>query len=186
MHDDIETLGTAVIDGVPAAPPVEGVHRRLAARHRRRARGLAAAVAVAALGLGGLALAQGGGEPTTAVAAEGGEQVEPAASPPDEPVDPQGSVLVGDGEQEFGSVPREELAASASRVADRGIEIFGGRTPETEEDRAVVRALMVLEAVPVTDEAGQVVGYWAKSFIPADQYPAEVDQANRTIEAFTG
>jgi hypothetical protein len=185
MHDDIDVLGTAVIDGVPAPPPVEGVHRRLAARRRRRARLLGATVAVAALGLGGLAIAQSAGDPTTDVATEGGEQAEPPP-PPDEPMDLNASIPVGDGEQTFGSVKRADQIAAARNVGRRAREIFGERDPETDEDRAVIEALMVLEALPVTDDAGELTGYWAQGFIPAEQYPDERARAEQVVEAFTG
>ncbi|HEV7719827.1 MAG TPA: hypothetical protein VGO60_01010 [Iamia sp.] len=184
MHDDIDTLGTAVLDGVPAPPPVDGVHRRLAARRRRAARGVAAGVTVAALALGGLALARATNEPATSVATEGAE---PGPPPPDVPVGEDEIVPVGDGEQVFGYLQRVELSASQDRVVERGHEIFRDHDPTTDADIAVLEALHVIEAAPVRDEAGQVVvGYWSTNFIPAEDYSAAVEQANQLIEAYGG
>lgn len=189
MLDEIDTLAGAVVDAVPAAPPVGAIHDRLAARRRRGARRIAAVGLVA---LGGLALAaalaKGPSEPATTVAAEGRDgQAEAVEAPPPrgpDDINAQETIEYNVGEEVVGTVTRAELDAATDRVWERGAEIVGDAPVDEAAAGAVVEALTVIEAAPVRDEAGIVVGYAGPSFIPVEQYAAAVDQANAVVESY--
>lgn len=211
MPADLDALGDAARTAAPPAPPLDELRRRNAARQRRGARGLAAGVAVVVLVGGGLVIARGTRQPdTTSLAAQassqdgtgqasseddGEAQPEPGATtaPADVEVPPEGApsgweqdrVGVSDGERSVGTISVDDYEAAIDRVVARGEEVLGPDEPRNRDaaDR-LVAALHVLEAVPVTDEAGQVVGYWSTGFISADAYPAEVEGAQRVVDSY--
>jgi len=83
---------------------------------------------------------------------------------------------VGSGGTVLDAQFREQDDRVDRRLAELGITGEDARWDEA------ARALLVLEAAPVVDEKGAVIGYFGTQFIPAEDYEAATSVAQEAID----
>lgn len=133
------------------------------------------AMVFAALAIATLSSSCGRGA-TESVASEPGAVTKPPASV-EEPA------LIGDGE---GVVRGEYSPADDLERIDLithllMVDRILGDAPTKEDRRAMIDALMVVHAIPVT-EKGEVVGYFTDQWVSAEDYPSLKARAERTVD----
>lgn len=95
-------------------------------------------------------------------------------------------LAVGDSDSQIrGSVTSEEQGSRNDRVRQRLIdEGFISKTEPDRPDKAeIITALLAIEAVPVRDADGNLVGYLTDQFVPLDEYANVRAKAEQFIAA---
>ena len=133
----------------------------------------------------------GGG---AAVAAQGGDRAGSGTTPVLLRQDAGGGVPVGDSEGEVRGTANSKSLDEVSEIAGAFLEAHGrsvasevdGKIVVDDEAQALGDAVMAIEAVPVHDEAGKVVGRFGARFIEERDYEATKAAAEHLVLEVTG